>query len=71
MILSYFIFWFPWLPFFGLYIINVLKWGPLPNFHQFKNHNNYIFSDLKCIMMVKEIPRNGVTWCLEIAPNDL
>ena len=30
-----------------------------------------IFSDLKRIMMVKEIPRNGVMWCIEIAPNDL
>ena len=29
-----------------------------------------IFSDLKRIMMVKEIPRNGV-WFIEIAPNDL
>ena len=29
------------------------------------------FSDLKRIMMVKEIPRNGVIWCIEIAPNDL
>ena len=30
-----------------------------------------IFCDLKHIMMVKEIPRNGVIWCIEIAPNDL
>ena len=30
-----------------------------------------IFSDLKRIMMVKEIPRNWVIWCVEIAPNDL
>ena len=30
-----------------------------------------IFSDLKCIMMAKEIPRNGVIQCIEIAPNDL
>ena len=30
-----------------------------------------IISDLKCIMMVKEIPRNGVIQCIEIAPNDL
>ena len=30
-----------------------------------------IFSDLKRIMMVKEIKRNGVMWCIEIAPNDL
>ena len=30
-----------------------------------------IFSDLKRIMIVKEIPRNGVIWCIEIAPNDL
>ena len=30
-----------------------------------------IFSALKRIMMVKEIPRNGVMWCIEIAPNDL
>ena len=30
-----------------------------------------IFSDLKRIMMVKEILRNGVIWCIEIAPNDL
>ena len=29
-----------------------------------------IISDLKCIMMVKEIPRNGVIRCIEIAPND-
>ena len=26
-----------------------------------------MFSDLKCIMMVKEIPRNGVIWCIEVA----
>ena len=30
-----------------------------------------IFSDLKYIMMVTEIPRNGVIWCFEIAPNEL
>ena len=30
-----------------------------------------IFSDFKRIIMVKEIPRNGVIWCIEIAPNDL
>ena len=30
-----------------------------------------IFSDLKCIMMVKEILRKGVIQCIEIAPNDL
>ena len=30
-----------------------------------------IFSDLKCIMLIKEIPRNGVIWCIEIASNDL
>ena len=30
-----------------------------------------IFSDLKRIMMVKEIPRNGVIWFIEIAPNNL
>ena len=30
-----------------------------------------IFSDLKRIMMVKEIQRNGVNGCFEIAPNDL
>ena len=30
-----------------------------------------IFSDLKRIIMVKENPRNGVIWCIEIAPNDL
>ena len=29
-----------------------------------------IFSGLKRIMMVKEIPRNGVIQCIEIAPND-
>ena len=40
------------------------------NLYQFKNHNNY-FSDLKRIMMVKEIPRNGVIWYIEIEPNDL
>ena len=40
------------------------------NLQQFKNHNNY-FSDLKRIMMVKEIPRNGVVWYIEIEPNDL
>ena len=28
------------------------------------------FSDLYQIMMVKEIPRNGVIQCIEIAPND-
>ena len=42
----------------------------MPNIHQFKNQNGYN-SDLKRIMMVKEIARNGVIWCLEIAPNDL
>ena len=30
-----------------------------------------IFSNLKCFMMVREIPRNTVIWCIEIAPNDL
>ena len=30
-----------------------------------------IFSELKHIMMVKEIPRNGVIWYIEVAPNDL
>ena len=30
-----------------------------------------IFSTLKRIMMVKEIPRNGVMQSIEIAPNDL
>ena len=30
-----------------------------------------IFSDLKCIMMVKAIPRNRVIQCIEIAHNDL
>ena len=30
-----------------------------------------IFSDLKRIMMVKAYPRNGVIWCIEIAPNNL
>ena len=30
-----------------------------------------IFSDLKRILKVNEIPRNGVIWCIEIAPNDL
>ena len=30
-----------------------------------------LFSNLKRIMMVREIPRNGVIWCIEIAPNDL
>ena len=30
-----------------------------------------IFSDLKHIMMVTEIPRNGVIQCFEIAPNEL
>ena len=30
-----------------------------------------IISDLKRFMMVKEIPRNGVIWCIEIGPNDL
>ena len=30
-----------------------------------------IFSDLKRIMVVKEIPRNGVIWYNEIAPDDL
>ena len=30
-----------------------------------------IFSHLKCIMNVIEIPRNGVIRCIEIAPNDL
>ena len=30
-----------------------------------------IFSDLKCNIMVKEIPRNLVIWCIEIAKNDL
>ena len=30
-----------------------------------------IFSDLKRVMMVIEIPRNGVIWSIEIEPNDL
>ena len=30
-----------------------------------------IFSDLKRIMMGKEIPRNGVLWFLEIARNGI
>ena len=42
----------------------------MPNICYFKNQKA-IFSDLKRIMMVKEIQRNGVNWCFEIAPNDL
>ena len=30
-----------------------------------------IISDLKRIMVVKEIPRNGTIWYNEIAPDDL
>ena len=30
-----------------------------------------IFSNLKRIMMVREIPRNRVIWYIEIATNDL
>ena len=30
-----------------------------------------IIFNFKRIIMVKEIPRNGVIWCIEIAPNDL
>ena len=30
-----------------------------------------IFSYLKHIMMVKEVPRNGVIWCIEIAPDGI
>ena len=42
----------------------------MPNIRQFKKQKA-IFSDLKRIMMVKEIQRNGVSWCFEIAPDDL
>ena len=30
-----------------------------------------IFSDIKHIIKLKEIPRNGFNQCIEIAPNDL
>ena len=30
-----------------------------------------IFSDVKHITKLKEIPRNGVNWCIQIAPSDL
>ena len=42
----------------------------MPNIRQFKNQKA-IFSDLKRIMMLIEIQRNGVNWCFEIASNDL
>ena len=30
-----------------------------------------VFSEMKQFIKVKEITRNGVDWCNEIAPNDL
>ena len=30
-----------------------------------------IFSEMKHIIKLKEIPRKGVNWYIEIAPNDL
>ena len=71
LIISYFIFWFPWLPVFGLSITNVLKWGQNAKFFVSLRNKITIFIELKRIMIVKEIPRNGVIWCIEIAPNDL
>ena len=29
------------------------------------------FSDMKQSIKLKEIPRDGVSWCIELAPNDL
>ena len=42
----------------------------MPNIRQFMSHNKYI-NNLKRIMMEKEIPRNGVIQCIEIADTDL
>ena len=47
------------------------KMGPECQFFVGLRTTIIMFSDLKRIMMVKEIPRNGVIWCIEIAPNDL
>ena len=48
-----------------------LKMGPKCQIFASLGTRITIFSDLKHIMMVKEIPRNGVIWCIKIASNDL
>ena len=42
----------------------------MPNFGGLRTRIT-IFSDLKRITKLKEIPRNGVNQCIEIALNDL
>ena len=48
-----------------------LKMGPKCQIFASLRTRITIFSDLKHIMMLKEIPRNWVVWCITIAPNDL
>ena len=64
-------FWFPWLTDFCSNIRNVLKWGgsKCQNIASLRAKIT-IFSNIKHIIKLKEIPRNGVNWCIEIAPND-
>ena len=47
------------------------KMGSKPQIFTSLRTTIIIFSDLKRIMMLKEIPRNGVIWYNEIAPDDL
>ena len=67
LIISYFIFLFSMVTCFFLNITNVLKWGQNASLRT----TITIFSDLKRIMMVKEIPRKFVIYYIEITPNDL
>ena len=30
-----------------------------------------VFNHIKCIIILKETPRNGVAWCIKFALNDL
>ena len=64
-------FWFPWLHIFGLNIRNVLKMGSDCQIFASFRARIIIFSDIKHIIKLKEIPRNEVNWCIKLAPNDL
>ena len=70
---SYYIlnFWFPWLHIFGLNVRNVPKMGSECQIFASFRARIIIFCDMKHIINLKEIPRNGFNQCIEIAPNDL
>ena len=60
-------FWFPWLHIFYLKVTNVLKCRIFATLRPKVS----IFSKMKQFIKLKEIPRNGVNRCIELAPNDL